>query len=775
MAAFHFGDPLAPTRAWVAEWEAQFPENFTGYLAAYRARVSAYWSSLARDNPRAFGLLGPVEVVAVGALAAIWIFVKPAETDVIRTVGCWEHPEIDTYEFQHAPVNHVVDRLTQVALDGDEGFHLLDTQLLTGYTANPDHPFWLPPQLWLESLNLADRDAHAAELGEALVLASTMPPAAATDASSSDKRTRRFAWTMPKSGQQVGSWQLVRVLGEGGNAIVWLGRPRDGPDVALKVLKVPEGPERYDRFAEEVRIHLDVLRDVPGVLPVLAADVRSGEPIVTAPWLAMPVARPLAEHLGEDPDIVDTVAAAIKIAQTLAALLEQFGLSHRDVKPANLYWWNGAPAVGDFGLVAVPDRARMTRSDRDLGPRDFLPPEMRADRPNREGPPADVFELGLTVFALLGGDPPRDGLRSDEPLHHLAALRGDPQLRSLDRILQRATSYSARDRLTMGEFAAEMQAWVDPPLVRDVVDIEVFRRQLQAMPEPYAVTTPSVDHALIGEVGQRIMLAAHTTFQSMNSLGLASTTSNVRLFERLDPVGLDIRTGHSLSLQRAGSDGVVWIAGGAALGAVGTTLHLLTGWVVGHHDDYPETVAVHLVTIDPRSEVSLLQLDSAVAQWGDSLPRALAAFVTANEAWGRADVAPRPGPDDAPPELLDLRTHVRTIGTSGRAELVLAARLRDLVAGLAGSGYTSSPSQARAAGPGGETRVLMLSADGNRVCGTRYDAFMEGTAYLESFDPRGDWTIESILLVDQAGHSTRLSTEDLEARGFPTAFRVPDA
>lgn len=37
------------------------------------------------------------------------------------------------------------------------------------------------------------------------------------------------------------------------------------------------------------------------------------------------------------------------IAETLAGLLEEFGLGHRDLKPSNLYRYQDEPAVGDFG------------------------------------------------------------------------------------------------------------------------------------------------------------------------------------------------------------------------------------------------------------------------------------------------------------------------------------------------------------------------------------------------------------------------------------------
>jgi hypothetical protein len=77
-----------------------------------------------------------------------------------------------------------------------------------------------------------------------------------------------------------------------------------------------------------------------------------------------------------------------------------------------------------------------------------------------------------------------------------------------------------------------------------------------------------------------------------------------------------------------------------------------------------------------------------------------------------------------------------------------------------------------ARGAAGEERVFMLSADGDRVRGTRWDGWYEGTVLLQKFEPRGSWTVESIYLADNAGHSRLPSRQDVTERGFVTVLEL---
>jgi len=103
--------------------------------------------------------------------------------------------------------------------------------------------------------------------------------------------------------------------------------------VALKLInskKVEREP--YQRFVREIEF-LRSHQEVPGLLPLLDANLPDLPGRDDQPWLAMPIATPITNALEGRP-LADVVAAVAVIADTLARLQRDFGIAHRDIKPA---------------------------------------------------------------------------------------------------------------------------------------------------------------------------------------------------------------------------------------------------------------------------------------------------------------------------------------------------------------------------------------------------------------------------------------------------------
>jgi hypothetical protein len=200
----------------------------------------------------------------------------------------------------------------------------------------------------------------------------------------------------------------------------------------------------------------------------------------------MPEAQPLRDAL-EGAAVADVVAALAQLAETLATL-HQGGLAHRDIKPNNLYFYEGRAAVGDFGLVELPD-VETLHDGRIPGAFGFIADEVLADPLASGGAPADVFALSKSLWVILAGQefPPQGHILADAGAATLSRRLVTGDVDRLDRIIDRATA-PVQIRLTMRQVANELLAWSREPASRDLpADLaEAVQRARSAMQSTFS-------------------------------------------------------------------------------------------------------------------------------------------------------------------------------------------------------------------------------------------------------------------------------------------------
>lgn len=261
---------------------------------------------------------------------------------------------------------------------------------------------------------------------------------------------------------QIKDWELIKKIGEGGNAQVWEASHLELGTCALKILKVINpNKEPYKRFVAEVKV-LQNLGQVEGVLPLLSHHLPDNPNKKSPAWLAMPIATPLRDAL-DDKNLEDSVYAIATIAGVLSQLHER-GIFHRDIKPENLYLGK-TYSIGDFGLVDYPEKEGLTVKHKQLGPRHYLAPEMLSNPTTAEGGPADVYSLAKTLWVLATGQrfPFPGEQRLDVPQLGIRSFLGEsPKTMMLDRLIERATRHDSSSRPTMAEFEEELRALLEP-------------------------------------------------------------------------------------------------------------------------------------------------------------------------------------------------------------------------------------------------------------------------------------------------------------------------
>ena len=180
----------------------------------------------------------------------------------------------------------------------------------------------------------------------------------------------------------------------------------DGSDVVLRIfVRTVASLRDRQRFEREVA-GLAALADVPNVLPILDADVRpSGQAFVVTAYC---VAGSLHDHVCSMGRLsaVEASRVGVKLAGALAAMHRR-GVVHRNITPSNvLVDGAGEPVLTDFGLASLSvSGTYLPEPGREPTP--FLAPE--AYLPELMTPSADIFALGATLYALLGGSDPRGG------------------------------------------------------------------------------------------------------------------------------------------------------------------------------------------------------------------------------------------------------------------------------------------------------------------------------------------------------------------------------
>lgn len=261
--------------------------------------------------------------------------------------------------------------------------------------------------------------------------------------------------------QQRGPWRIGEKLGEGRNGKVYrVEHVETGASAALKAINARKvSKEPYQRFIVEIET-LRQLGDYPGILPVIDDHIPDAPSESDQPWLVMPIATPLRDALA-DADLATIVASIGEIANTLVRLRAEHRLAHRDLKPANLYSLDDKAVVGDFGLVALPDRIGLTEEGKPLGPVNFVPFEMLNDPGEADAFAADVYSLAKTLWALAcdGNIPPPGHQPASAAPHRIADYRPHPKAALLDELVDRATLRDPGSRPSMEDLAADIEVW----------------------------------------------------------------------------------------------------------------------------------------------------------------------------------------------------------------------------------------------------------------------------------------------------------------------------
>jgi serine/threonine-protein kinase len=260
------------------------------------------------------------------------------------------------------------------------------------------------------------------------------------------------------------SYKLVRVLGHGGMAVVYLGRNQlTEQEVAIKMLppELAAYAEVKTRFLEEARTLAKL--EHPNIVHLINFAEDSGRLCLVMQYAEGETFEALIDRV----ERVDPVEAVRIAMQTLDGLAHAHAnnVVHRDIKPSNIIVRSdGSVKVTDFGIAKITRDNKLTQTGQTMGTVRYMAPEQvrGKDIDHR----TDIYALGISCYEALTGEPPFDGESQFEVMQmHLATdpvpprEAGAPISEELERVLLKAMAKPQEDRYqTAKEFRAALAA-----------------------------------------------------------------------------------------------------------------------------------------------------------------------------------------------------------------------------------------------------------------------------------------------------------------------------
>jgi serine/threonine-protein kinase len=203
----------------------------------------------------------------------------------------------------------------------------------------------------------------------------------------------------------VGPYRLIREIGSGGMASVWLAKRDDGMMERQVALKLPHRAWRHARLPERMAREREILATLnhPNIATLYDAGMAAdGQPFLALEYVeGEPIDAYCREHaltLRARLELFLQVAYAVAHAHTRLIV-------HRDLKPTNiLVTAGGEVRLLDFGIAKILEEAADTglteQAGRAMTP-DYAAPEQILGESLTVA--ADIYSLGVILYELLAG------------------------------------------------------------------------------------------------------------------------------------------------------------------------------------------------------------------------------------------------------------------------------------------------------------------------------------------------------------------------------------
>ena len=302
----------------------------------------------------------------------------------------------------------------------------------------------------------------------------------------------RMVVTMPdRVGQQLGNYRLVRMLGRGGFADVYLGEHIHlETEAAVKVLHTQLADADITSFQREAQTIARLTH--PHIVRVLDFAVQDGVPFLAMDYAPYGTLR--QQHEQGKPLALETVVAYVKqMADALQYAHEQ-KVVHRDIKPENMLVGRRKELLlSDFGIAVVTQSSHYQTTQQMIGTVAYMAPEQIQGHPH---PASDQYSLAVVAYEWLTGERPFQGAITEVAMQQLvvppAPLRAKlPSIpEAVEQVVLMALAKEPKERF--GSMRAFANALEQASQVKAIYDFSTnFVTPPQASPPPGGPATPA--------------------------------------------------------------------------------------------------------------------------------------------------------------------------------------------------------------------------------------------------------------------------------------------
>ena len=257
---------------------------------------------------------------------------------------------------------------------------------------------------------------------------------------------------MINKGQMLaGRYQIIRTIGEGGMANVYLAHDTIlDREVAVKVLRgdLADDEKFVRRFQREAISASSLIH--PNIVEMYDVGEDNGNYYIVMEYINGRTLKSLIKKRGALtlPEVIDIM---LQLTSAIACAHDSY-IIHRDIKPQNvLILEDGRVKITDFGIATALNSNELTQTNSVMGSVHYLPPEQA----NGSGATikSDIYSLGILMFELLTGKIPFKGDNAveiaikhmKEPIPSVRKINPDiPQ--SIENVILKACAKNTKNR-----------------------------------------------------------------------------------------------------------------------------------------------------------------------------------------------------------------------------------------------------------------------------------------------------------------------------------------